>query len=355
MPLATRLLLVLAVVVGGFALYLTASGGLGRIVTAFGGRVDGMVDSLTATPTPRPSVITATDPPELAKPLEPYTNQPTVDVQVSLPPRVAGTQGTVRLWLGPPPETDAPPTVVQEVPVGPDDKVVIPGVRLQPGRNDFTATIRNAAGESEHSPVVTYVLDVEVPPLEILLPADGEEINAATVMISGKSQGRAAIVARNGHNDASVAVEASTEGTWEVELPLGPIGRNQIGITATDPAGNVATKLFTVIRGDGKLTAVLTADPEAVDVDNLPQPMKLTVLVTDPDDKPLEGAQVTFTLAVPDVQVVTSNAVTAVDGTAVFDTTVPAGTTAGEAVAAVLVRTEKHGETNAALEFGISN
>ena len=246
-------------------------------------------------------------------------------------------------------------TVLQEVPIGPDDTVVIPGVGLQVGRNDFTATIENAGGESERSPVVTYVLDLAKPPLDIFLPADGEEINADAVTISGKSQGRAAIVARNGQNNASVTVEASTEGTWEVELPLGPVGPNQIGITATDPAGNVDKRLFTVIRGDGKLTAALTADPTTMSVENLPQPMKLTVVVTDPDDEPLEGAEVTFTLSIPDVPVVTTEAVTGADGIAVFDTTVPASATAGEAVAAVLVTTEEHGETNAALEFRISN
>jgi hypothetical protein len=323
-------------------------------VTAVVSGVDGAVAGLTATPTPRPSVVLVADSPELAKPLEPYTNQKTVDVQVTLPPQVAGTSGTVRLWLGLP-GGEPEPTVVQEVPVGPDDKVVIPGVQLDIGRNDFTATIENAGGESERSPVVTYVLDLAKPPLDIFLPADGEEINADAVTISGKSQGRAAIVARNGQNNASVTVEASTEGTWEVELPLGPVGPNQIGITATDPAGNVDERLFTVIRGDGKLTATLTAEPTTMSVENLPQPMKLTVVVTDPDDEPLEGAEVTFTLSIPDVPVVTTEAVTGPDGIAVFDTTVPTSATAGEAVAAVLVTTEEHGETNAALEFRISN
>jgi hypothetical protein len=202
---------------------------------------------------------------------------------------------------------------------------------------------------------VTYVLDLAKPPLDIDRPADGEEINADRITISGRSQGRAAIVARNGRNGVSETVEASTEGTFVVELPLGTgVGMNRIGITATDPAGNVATKLFSVIRGDGKLTAVLTVEPPTVGVGSLPQPMRLSVLVTDPDDKPLEGAVVTFTLSVPNIEVVTAEAVTGADGIAVFDTTVPQGATAGEADAAVLVRTEEHGETTEALEFRIS-
>jgi hypothetical protein len=83
--------------------------------------------------------------------------------------------------------------------------------------------------------------------------------------------------------------------------------------------------------------------------------MKLSVLVTDPDDKPLEGAAVTFTLTVPSIEVVTAEAVTGADGIAIFDTVVPNGATAGEAIAAILVTTEEHGETTEALEFRISD
>jgi hypothetical protein len=175
-------------------------------------------------------------------------------------------------------------------------------------------------------------------------------VNADTVTISGGSQGRATIVARNGNNGESVSVVASTEGTFEVELPLAP-GINQLGLTATDPAGNVEQLLFTVVRGDGKLEAELSVDPLGIDLDNLPQAMTLTVLVTDPDGKPLEGAQVTFTLSVPSIQVITAEAVSDAAGNAVFETTVPRGATAGESVVAVLVQTEEHGEATATLEL----
>jgi hypothetical protein len=328
-------------------LVLTATGGMGRAVAALGSRVDGMVAGLTATPTPRAAVPVIPDPPTLQGPEEPYTNQLAVDIVVGLPPEVPGTGSVVRLRVGPDAATR---TVVREVPVGATPTLVVPGVPLVEGRNDFTATIKGRAGESDPSGIVTWILDAVKPPITLLAPVEGQTINADMVTMRGQTQGRADVVARNGVNKASAATEADESGEFSVDLPLGK-GANQLGLTVTDPAGNVATHLVSVIRGEGKLTAKLTTEPSGASVKGLPQPMKLTVVVTDPDEVPLEGAEVTFTLSVPGIQVVTSEAVTGAGGIAVFETTVPKGATPGEAVAAVLVRTEAHGETTASVEL----
>ena len=79
-------------------------------------------------------------------------------------------------------------------------------------------------------------------------------------------------------------------------MPIGT-GSNTIQITATDPAGNVNTANLTLRRGTGKLTAALTASIYQIRVSKLPEPVTLSVTVTDPDGRPLEGASVTFTLA----------------------------------------------------------
>jgi len=345
-------MIAVAIMAMGLTLYLTASGGLGRMFTALGTQVDGMVAGLTATPTPRPTVWLVPDAPAINRPDEPYTNQQNVDVVVALPPDVAGSDSVVRLRLGLP-DAATPPAVVQEVPVGATDDLVIPGVPLNIGRNDFTATVRGPGGESEASAVVTYVLDLAKPPITLRSPVDGQTINGDVVTVTGTTQGRADIVARNGSTGDSVIARSDDKGPFSVEVPLGK-GANTIGLTITDPAGNVATHLLTIVRGEGKLTAKLTTEPSGVGIGRLPAPMKLTVLVTDPDELPLEGAQVTFTLSIPGIQVVTSEGVTGADGTAVFETIVPEGANAGEAVAAVLVRTDAHGDTTASVEVRLA-
>jgi hypothetical protein len=77
----------------------------------------------------------------------------------------------------------------------------------------------------------------------------------------------------------------------------------------------------------------------------LPQTIKLTVLVDDPDGKPLVGARITFTLAIPGVRPVTSSATSDENGHATFETTIPKGADRGAGSGAVLVQTDEFGKT----------
>jgi hypothetical protein len=78
----------------------------------------------------------------------------------------------------------------------------------------------------------------------------------------------------------------------------------------------------------------------------LPEAVELTVTVTDPDNRPLDGARVTFALAVPGVPAVTSKVIrTGSDGRASWKTTIPKGATKGDISATVIVQTEDYGET----------
>jgi hypothetical protein len=342
LPVLTRLLLVVAVGALGITVFMTATGGLGRIVGAFGATVSGAFEGLTATPTPRPSVAVVSDSPLIVAPEEPYTNQPTIDLVMSLPSDVVGDPNQhVRIYLALPDQAPAP---ILEVAVGATPTLVVPGVELTNGRNDFTATLVGPAGESEPSPLVTWFLDVNPPKIEIASPRDGQTINRAAVTITGKTQGRTTLVARNENNAATVTVKAGNDGSFELIVPLGT-GTNGIAITATDVAGNVSSTVLSIRRGTGKLTAALTSVPYRLSRAKLPDPLELTVVVTDPDGRPLEGAQVTFTLSIPGIQVVTSEAVTGGDGQAVFRTTVPKGATLGDGLATVLVITEEFGQT----------
>jgi hypothetical protein len=343
LPFLTRLLLVVAVGALGITVFMTATGGLGRIFAAFGDTVSGAFEGLTATPTPRPTVALVADSPLILAPEEPYTNQPSVDLVLTLPGDVAGDpEQRVRIYLTLPEQRPAP---ILEVAVGATPTLVVPDVELTEGRNDFTATLVGPAGESEPSPLVTWFLDVAAPKVEITTPRDGQTVNRAAVTITGKTQGRTTLVARNEANAATVTAKAGNDGAFELVVPLDR-GTNGISIVATDVAGNVSTVVLSVRRGTGRLTAGLSATPYQLSRARLPDPLELTVVVTDPDGRPLEGAEVTFTLSVPGIQVVTSEAVTGGNGRAVFRTTVPKGAELGPGLATVLVITDEFGQTS---------
>jgi hypothetical protein len=84
-----------------------------------------------------------------------------------------------------------------------------------------------------------------------------------------------------------------------------------------------------------------------VKASRLPEEVTLTVIVTDPDGRPLPDADVTFTLAVPGIPVITSAPTkTSATGAATFTTTIPKGAATGAATATAIVTTALYGEVN---------
>jgi hypothetical protein len=334
-------MLVAAVAGLGVIVLYTATGGLSRAVATLGTSLGGLFDRLTEQASPGPSGSLFAESPIIEAPNEPYTNQKGIDLVITVPSEAVGKNARVRLYvaLG----DQAPGQAHEDVPVGSTPRVVIPNVELTKGVNDFTATLVGPDGaESEQSPVIRYVYDGIKPRITLTSPKDGATLNRETVKLTGKTQGRSTLVARNSTNATSATGTAAANGTFSVTLPL-VTGSNAITITATDPAGNVGELVLSVQRGSGELTAVLSASVYRIRIDRLPERIELEVLVTDPDGKPLEGARVTFSLTIPGIAPLTFEAQTGGDGRATFRTTIPKGASAGTGPASVLVRTKEFG------------
>lgn len=344
LPIVARLLLIVAVVVLGGLVLVTASGGLGRAFAAIGASLSSALDSLTATPTPQASAPFVSDAPILGVPGEPYTNEPTADLEITVPPEVVGRTDTkLRIYLALGDQAAVP---VDEIAVPAQTPRVVVPVQLTKGANTFTVALVGPSGdESEPSASVRYFLDQQPPKITVIAPRPDATVNGRTVKVMGKTQGRSQLAARNEANNASVTGAAAADGTFTLELPI-EAGTNGISVTSTDPAGNSGRVVIAVRRGSGKLTAALTSSVYRISRRLLPERIELTVAVNDPDGRALEGARVTFTLSVPGIQTITADAVTAGDGRASFRTTIPRGATVGQGIATVLVRTDEHGNTS---------
>lgn len=342
-PLPTRLLLASAVALLGVVMFLTVSGGLGAMVGAIGSSFSGFVDRIVSTPAPSATQTVLADAPVIASPTEPYTNRPSADLEITIPQAYVGsTTARIRIYLTLEGQAAAP---VAEVPPGSTVHLIVP-VTLTAGRNDFSATLIDGAVESDSSPVVTFILDTEPPPIALTSPKDGATVNSETVTLTGTSQPRTTLLARNEANGTSISGQAGTDGGFALDLPL-VAGSNSIRITGTDPAGNVGELVLSVVRGSGTLTAALTASAYQVRASSLPLSIQLTVLVTNPDGQALAGAAVTFNLTVPGIPPIAKDVVTGADGRATFTTTLPVGVTPGAGLATVLVATTNFGNTSA--------
>ena len=114
--------------------------------------------------------------------------------------------------------------------------------------------------------------------------------------------------------------------------------------------------VIAVLKGSGKLAAKLSRVGVLDRLSKLPERIELTVSVTDPDGRPLEGARVTFTLAVAgrprgDLEALETGG----DGAASWTTTIPKGATAGQVSATVIVKTTRYGDTTDRTVINISS
>jgi hypothetical protein len=341
LPLPARGLLSLAVVLLGLAVFLTASGGIGPVMASLGDSFGTAFSNLIATPNPSPTQAVATDSPIIAAPNQPYTNNATATLRITVPLAVAGTTATVRVYLA---LQGLSLTPVADVPVGSTTQVQAQ-VNLTKGRNDFSATIIKDGAESSQAPVVTIVLDQDPPKITIGSPKDGASIDASTVTIVGTTQAGSDLLAHNGATGTSVTGSADTNGKFSLTLQIDQ-GSNAIDIRATDPAGNQATVTLTVKEGSGNINASLSASKYQISVSkDAGNALQLRVLVTDPTGAPLPGATATFTLQIPGLGPISNTQTTDANGRAAFTTPLVGPMKTGNGLATVLVTAAGFGDT----------
>jgi hypothetical protein len=343
LPLPFQVLFAVAVVALGAGVLFVANGGIGRVADAINSSFAGFVEDLTATPVPSATPLVIADAPFLDKPTEPYTNEAAIDIVGRIPAELAGDSTiVVRLYVA---IGDQEPGIVTEVAVGDTTRFLVPGVALAKGSNAFTATIVGPAGESEASQPVIYVLDQAKPVLKLKSPKKNAVVNAKTVEVSGTTQGRSELTFTNVSANKTVSGAAGADGAFKLLVPI-TTGTNLLKLTATDPAGNTSVTEISVRKGSGKLTAALTPSTYQIKRSKLPETIKLTVVVTNPDGKALAGARVTFTLAVPGIPVIASKTLrTNSNGTVSWSTTIPKGADTGQISANAIVKTADFGDT----------
>jgi hypothetical protein len=201
-----------------------------------------------------------------------------------------------------------------------------------------------AGEESDLSPIITYFLDLTPPKITVKSPKDGQAVDSPEVELRGTTQGNTALVARNLSNGTSISSAATREGDFELPMRLSP-GTNQIEITGTDPAGNVATATLTILQGSKDMAVRLTASRYSISVAKPPSSLQLVVLVTDPAGEPLQGATAFFTLQIPGLAPISNEVVTGADGRAAFTTPLVGKLERGGGTGTVLVSHELYGES----------
>jgi hypothetical protein len=123
-----------------------------------------------------------------------------------------------------------------DVPVSNTSRMTVP-FELTVGRNDISATLFRGEDESDHSPIVTWYLDLEPPKITITSPKNGAAVDAAVVTVKGKTQANTTLVVLNAGNGTSISAVAK-DGTSEFGLTLAS-GRTIRSPARTLPATSV--------------------------------------------------------------------------------------------------------------------
>jgi hypothetical protein len=221
--------------------------------------------------------------------------------------------------------------------------MIVP-VTLTEGRNDLSATLFRGEAESEHSPIVTWYLDLTPPKISISSPQDGASVDTPSATIKGSTQAGSTIIVRNPANNASITALAARDGGFEISLPLVP-GDNAIQIDVTDPAGNTAEKTLKLKQGSTKMRVRLSASFYTISVRNHPNYLQLSVHVTTPKGDPLPGAKAFFTLQIPGLAPISNELFTGIDGRATFTTPLVGTLQKGTGTGTVLVSQDTYGES----------
>jgi hypothetical protein len=190
------------------------------------------------------------------------------------------------------------------------------GIRLRQGTNVLTAALSGPGGLGPLSEPITVVVDQDGPSLEVLAPKINTETFESSVVVSGTSEPGVKVQVNNRSKEWEDATTVGPGGTFEQSVPLVE-GKNRIVIVATDTVGNNSKETRVVSKQNGRPSVALSV-PKRIKASSLPSELKISADVTDANQQPIPGADVTFTLIQPLRSTETHETVTDDDGRATW-------------------------------------
>jgi len=203
--------------------------------------------------------------------------------------------------------------------------VIVPSVRVDEGENVLVAVLTGTGGPGPQSEPITLLVDRQAQQLAITAPENKVTVYDDTVTVEGTADVGARVeIVNETTGDPAVTETVGNSGTFDASIKLKPNATNKITASTTDDAGLTPSKTVRVVQVDGRPN-VKIRPVAAIDRSALPTPIRIVVAVTDEKGKPLEEAQVDFSLGGADRTTVTETIYTDPTGKAVWKPTVEKG------------------------------
>jgi hypothetical protein len=190
-----------------------------------------------------------------------------------------------------------------------DTEFTVTDVPLVEGANTVSATIAGPLDETARSLPISVERDGTPPRIVIASPSSGSTVYGETMLLNGTTEAGATVKVVDQSNGAQASTTAGTAGAFSLLLPLRS-GSNSIDLSAVDLAGNVSRKSLTITRAESQAAITLQLSRDMYDLATLPQTLSMVAQVLGPNGKPVDGADITFSISAPGQMTVTHETTT---------------------------------------------
>ena len=173
-------------------------------------------------------------------------------------------------------------------------------VPLSAGSNVIEAVVVVNGVEGARSAPITVVRDTSAPALTITTPTPGAIMDGESVTVTGKTDKSIDVQVRNETTGTIESGRSTAKGAFSIAMPLRD-GANMLTITATDSAGNQASKSVQISTraSVGRVSIVL--NPGTIILSNKPIAFRITSTATDSTGLPASNIRVCMYVSAPNL------------------------------------------------------
>jgi hypothetical protein len=235
--------------------------------------------------------------PQIVAPEQLLTRDATVDLTLLRPTGLdPATEYTLRITVNGDTE--------RERPLPDQEQFVITGVALAEGENSIRAALIGSAGVGAASPAIMIARDTTAPVIRVTRPEPGATVYSERYSMRGRTEAGASLSVVDAASGTAISTSVDPDGRFTTELILA-LGDNQLLLSSRDPAGNTASTQIVIRRADSLAALTLTLSDDRLKAEDLPQRLVATVHIQDEQGRPVEGAQVTFSVSPPNATTMT--------------------------------------------------
>lgn len=238
-------------------------------------------------PTPPPTTIEPGRP-TLTEPSEPITSASTITISGTLPQDLLEkNDGLIRIIIT---RDDGSVITGAEITMPKTAGFDIARIPLSAGSNVIEAVVVLNGVEGARSASITIVRDTTPPSLTITTPTPGEIMNGGSVAVAGKTDKDVEVQVRNETTGTIESGRSTAQGAFSIGITLRD-GTNLLTITATDGAGNQASKSVEISTSAsvGRITIIL--NPGTIILANR-KDFRITATATDSTGAPASNVRV---------------------------------------------------------------